>query len=208
MSTPYDQAAVKSLQTYLKAEVEEFNNNVFDEWPYHGDEMDLPTCSIMTAGTPVYLNLQPYIYRQEADPDNSDNDLIYEAVAQLDGRLQVDIWTQYKKDRGQMLELVTKAINKQNIESDLPNGLSLEMAEYHNVIARFDQVGYTYIDTEEGSQKSQWRVKIELLFSHVVIEVKSRPRISEITLTHQISDDRDVSDDNTDIEEIIDVLGE
>ena len=203
--TPFDMAAVRGLQKYLQDNVPELNK-VYDEWPYHGDEMELPCCSIITAGTPEYTNLQPYTYSKIADPDNAQNDIIYQAIAQLDGRLQVDIWTEYKIQRGEILELISKAINKQNIQQDLPNGLSLTMTDYHNVIARFDQVGYTYMDSEETSQKSQWRVKLDILFSHVILELKSRPRISEITVSHQISDDSDVSEDNENIDESYEII--
>ena len=200
MTMPYDMAAVRGLQKYLKNEVSELNE-VFDEFPYHGDEMDLPCASIITVGTPLYLNLQPYILKKIPDPDNALNDILYEVIAQIDGKLQVDLWAEYKIQRGEILELVTKAINKQNIEKDLPNGLSLDLTDYHNVIARFDQVGYTYMDSEGNSQKSQWRVKVDILFSHVVLELKSRPRINEITIVNQIADNNDVSEDDQSIEE-------
>lgn len=204
MTISYDMAAIRSLRNYLEEEVEELNE-VYDEWPYHGDELNVPCASVMTVGTPTYMNLQPYEYDRTQDPDVANNDLIYDAVAQLDGEIQIDIWTEYKLERGRILDLVTKAINKQNIESDLPNGLSLVMSEYHNVIARYDQVGYTYMDSEENSQRAQWRVKVSILFSHVVVEVKSRPRITDVILTHQISEDKDVCEDNLDIEEIFQI---
>lgn len=205
MTTPYDIAAVRGLQKYLKQEVSAFNNNVFDSWPNHGDKMVLPTCNITNVGTPEYTNLMPYILRKEVDPENALNDLVYTVVAQIDGRIQVDIWAEYKIARSKILELTTKAINKQAISGEAPNGLSLTLSDYYNVIARFDQVGYTNMDSEVNSQTSEWRVKLDLLFSHEVIEVKSIPRISEITLDNQIASDKNVNDDNTDIEESYDV---
>lgn len=201
----FDMAAVRGLQKYLQDNVPELNE-VYDEWPYHGDEMNLPCCSIITAGTPEYNNLQPYTYSKIEDPDNELNDILTEVIAQIDGRIQIDVWTEYKNKRGEMLELITKALNKQNIEEDLPNGLSLLMTDYYNVIARFDQVGYTYMDSEENSQKSQWRVKIDILFSHVVVELKSRPRINEITISHQIADDNNVAEDDNNIDESYEII--
>lgn len=207
MSDSADQAAVKGLQQYLKDEIALLEERVFDEWPYHGDEMELPAITVITAGTPLYTNYSNHIlHSKSVDPDNAQNDILKEMIGQFDARIQLDIWTEYKIKRGEIFDLVDNALNKEYLQKDLPQGLSLTLANYHDVIARYDQVGYTYIDGEENSQKSQWRVKVDLLVNYPKIAVKSVPRISDITLTHQISEKVETSEDNTEVEEIIDIV--
>lgn len=206
MTASADRAAVLGLKKYLKDNVSELQN-VYDEWPSHGDELVVPSVSIMTVGTPTYVNHANFsVHSKSPDPDVAENDIIKEIIGHYDATLQVDIWTEYKPERGKIYDLVDNALNKEYYDKGLPQGLSLILADYHDVIARYDQVGYTYISTEEGTQKEQWRVKVDLLVNYPKIAVKSVPRIEEITVTHQISDNTDVSEDNADIEETYEVL--
>lgn len=200
MTYPHIQASVKGLVKYLKDNVNELEE-VYEDWPNFNDEFCAPSVSVMLAGTPVLTNLMPHVIRREEDPDNALNDLVYEAVGQYDGQIQLDVWCEYKPQRGKIYDLIDKALNDEYYTKDLPQGLSLTIPEYHDIIARYDQVGYTYIDSEENSRKTHWRVKVDLVFNHVKVAVKSIPRMQEITLTHQISDNKNVEDDNLDIEE-------
>lgn len=200
MPIPSDIAAVRGLQKYLQDNVNELEE-VYDEWPYFGDELTMPCASVVTVGTPEYTNLMHYIYARIADPDIAENDIIHEVIGQYDARIQVDIWAESKIERSRLLESVTNALNKQYIEQDLPCGLSLTMTDYYNVIARFDLVGHTYIDNEQNSQRAQWRVKMDLLVNYPKLAIKSVPRISEITVINQIDDNSSVNDDNVDTEE-------
>lgn len=207
MSDSSDMAAVRGLQRYLKANVLTLEE-VYDEWPNHGDEMKVPCCSIITAGTPQYTNLMPYIFKRIEDPDNDLNDLVSEVVGMYDSRIQVDLWTEYKIQRGEFHELILDAINKQYLEGDQPAGLSLTLDNYHDAIAHYDYVGYTYMDSDEGSSKTQWRVKIDIIVNYPRIAVKSIPRISEINVINQIGDNLNVEDDNESVEENLNNIGE
>ncbi len=195
MTLPADLAATRQFIKYLEDKVEAFNK-VIDEFPKANCEMDLPTCSVITVGTPVFTNLQTYTLREEEDEDNSNNILEYSVIGQYDSRYQVDIWADSKIQRSRLMESVIDSMNEEFLQLDRPCGLSLKMEDYHDVIARYDQVGYTYIDGEENSQKDQWRVKLDLIVNYPKVAVRSIPKISEITVTHDIS-----ADDNLDIEE-------
>jgi hypothetical protein len=204
MTIPSDMAAIRGLQKYLEQEMTELNS-VYDEFPNHNEKMVLPCASVITVGTPTLTNLMPYTLKKEVDPDNADNDLVYDVIGQYDARIQLDLWTEYKIQRGRLLDIFDNALNKQQIESDLPSGLSLILSDYYSAIARYDNVGYTYMDSEENSQKDEWRVKVDLLVNYPKIKVKSIPRISEIKIINQISDDKNVGDDNIELEEEIDL---
>lgn len=205
MTTPSDMAAVRGLQKYLETQMPELDS-VFDEFPNHNEKMVLPCASVITVGTPVLTNLMPYTFKKEVDPDNAANDLVYDVIGQYDARIQLDLWSEYKIQRGRLLDLFDNALNKQQIDSDLPSGLSLILTDYYSAIARYDNVGYTYMDSEENSQKDQWRVKIDLLVNYPKIAVKSIPRITEVKIINQISDNEDVENDNIGIEEEIDLF--
>jgi len=197
-------AAIRGLQKYLEQEMTDLES-VYDEFPNHNEKMVLPCASVITVGTPTLTNLMPYTFKKEVDPDNADNDLVYDVIGQYDARIQLDLWTEYKIQRGRLLDIFDNALNKQQIESDLPSGLSLILSDYYSAIARYDNVGYTYMDSEENSQKDEWRVKVDLLVNYPKIKVKSIPRISEIKIINQISDDKNVGDDNIELEEEIDL---
>ena len=107
---PADLAATRGLQKYIQDNVQEFNK-VIDEFPDAGCEMELPTCSITTVGTPNYTNLMPTQIRKEQDEDEDGNDLVYTMIGQFDTRLQVDIWSEYKIQRSRLLESVIDALN-------------------------------------------------------------------------------------------------
>jgi len=204
MTIPSDMAAIRGLQKYLEQEMTDLES-VYDEFPNHNEKMVLPCASVITVGTPTLTNLMPYTFKKEVDPDNADNDLVYDVIGQYDARIQLDLWTEYKIQRGRLLDIFDNALNKQQIESDLPSGLSLILSDYYSAIARYDNVGYTYMDSEENSQKDEWRVKVDLLVNYPKIKVKSIPRISEIKIINQISDDKNVGDDNIELEEEIDL---
>lgn len=204
MTIPSDMAAIRGLQKYLEQEMTDLES-VYDEFPNHNEKMVLPCASVITVGTPTLTNLMPHTFKKEVDPDNADNDLVYDVIGQYDARIQLDLWTEYKIQRGRLLDIFDNALNKQQIESDLPSGLSLILSDYYSAIARYDNVGYTYMDSEENSQKDEWRVKVDLLVNYPKIKVKSIPRISEIKIINQISDDKNVGDDNIELEEEIDL---
>lgn len=198
MTLPSDLAPIRGLLEYLKTEMPSVQK-FYDQWPYHGDELVYPCISLMYVGTPSFRNLPPYIFKTEEDPENALNDLVYEVIGNHEGTIQLDIWAEYKISRSRILELVNTALNKQQINSDLPAGLSLTLSEYHNAIARFDKVGYTYMDSEENSNKAYWRVKLDLLFQSPEIMVRSLPRMSEITLKSEVKEDVLVNEFETDI---------
>jgi hypothetical protein len=206
MIIPADMAAIRGLQKYLQDNVPELKK-VYDEWPNPKQEMKLPCASVITAGTPTYMNYSNFIIHSKSqDPEIPQNDIIVEKIGQFDATIQLDIWCEYKIQRGRIFDLIDNALNKDYLEKGIPQGLSLTLADYHNIIARYDQVGYTYIDNEENSQKSQWRMKIDLVVNYSKVAVKSVPRIEEATINHQISDNSDVSEDNEELEENIQIF--
>jgi hypothetical protein len=201
---PSNDVAIKSLANYLRTELPDVQ--VLEDWPDPKEQLSMPTISIIASGNRGYTHCFPQFWKKTVNEENALLDDVVYRVGQYDFTLQLDLWCEYKVQRGELYERVHDALNKQFL-TDSPAGLSLELEDYHDLIARFDQAGYTYLDSEENSQRSEWRVKIDVLVNHSRLAVKTQSRMEEITLQNQISDTVDVEEDNTDIEEIF-VIGE
>jgi hypothetical protein len=203
--TPSNDVAIKSLAKYLKEELP--NVQILDDWPDPKVTLAMPTISIIAVGKRDYTHHFPQFWKKSVNPENANLDDVVYRVGQYDFTLQLDLWCEYKAQRGELYELVHDALNKEFLNQDRPAGLSLVLDDYYDLIARFDQSGYTYLDSEENSQRSEWRVKIDVLVNHSKLTVKTQSRIAEITVTEQIADTVNVEEDNTNAEEII-VIGE
>lgn len=197
MTLPADIAAVRGIIEYLKTYVSEFND-ILDEFPNHGDELELPSCSVITVGEPVFMNLMPYTLKTIADPEAPINDIVYTVIGQFDLKLQVDLWAEYKIQRSQLIEAVQDALNKDHIDNDGPTGLRLILDDYHGVISSFDMISYSYINDENTSSKGCWRAKLDLVVNYPKLVVKSIPRIDEITVKSNV-DNKEWEDSNEEI---------
>lgn len=179
--------AIKKLAAYLKAEVTDLQE-VYADWPDPKDQLKMPCASIISAGTRGFRHQQPEFFKKTVNEENPDLDDVVYTIGQYDYTIQLDLWAEYKPQRGSLYEKVHDALNKQFLSGDQPCGLSLAVEEYHGMIARFDQVGYTFMDSEESSQRSEWRVKIDVLVTHSKLAVKTQSRMQEIIVQHQVSD--------------------
>ncbi len=111
--------------------------------------------------------------KSEIDEDNTAE--IKHVVGWYDLKLQIDIWCRTKPERYKIYELFFEAINP----VIKPMGLSLQLSSYHNLYARYDMVGYSFGDNEQGSQRSEWRVKIEVLANCKAVRVDTEFMITE-----------------------------
>lgn len=187
--------AVKTLAEYLKTAIPELKQ-VLTEWPDPKVQMSLPCVSIVTAGTPDYTHLMPTI-QKKSDSDSPLQKQVVYLVGQYDSRLQVDVWCEYKSQRDEFLEKVMDAFNGQFLSGGQTTGLSLELIDYHNAIARYDQVGYTYLDSEDNSIRSEWRVKVDVLANYPRLSMKQEYIMDEIKIKNRIDEYVDAINDTT-----------
>lgn len=189
--------AVKSLAKYLRTEL---NIPVREEWPDPKEKLDLPCITLFGINKPI-MPTMPTIHSQTDNAENPDLlDLVY-TIGQYDFTIQLDLWCEYKTQRGEWAEKIDAALNKEFIEGDQPTGLSLMLEDYAEVIARYDNVGYTYLDNEEAAHRSEWRVKFELLVNHSKVVLKTAPKMKEIILDQNVSEEN-FDDDNEESIEI------
>ena len=146
-----DNAAIKALLKHIEDNVAVIEK-LYPEWPNFNDKLVTPSVSIITAGTPEYINKPIEDTIIGNDPDNVNNVLVLQSIGEYNKRLQLDIWCEYKNQRSTIIELLFDCINKDYIDNNNPAGLSLTLSDYHDVIARYDIVSYNYLDNEDGSR--------------------------------------------------------
>ena len=195
--------AISALAAYLRTEIPALT--VYEEWPDPKKPLKMPTLAITAPQERGYSHVQPTIFKKSPNVDNPDLFNVVYTIGQFDYRIQLDLWADYKAKRGEFFDLIQAALNKQFINEEQPCGLSLTLTKYHDLIARFDQVGYTYLDGEESSQRQEWRVRIAVNVSHSRLQEKVKSKMKEIQIHHEISDDLDVESGDQTLEEITEI---
>lgn len=173
-----EKAVLDGLKRYMSIEATSFAK-ILTEFPESNKELKMPCLSLMTFGTPEHVNLMPTIHKQTVNALDADLLDVQFAVAQKNINIQADIWASYKEERGILFDELKAALNKAFIAfpDKHATGLSLELTEYYNVIARYDMVGYTYIEGGFESQSSEFRVKVDLVCNLREIIEKTMPKL-------------------------------
>jgi hypothetical protein len=185
------EAVIIQLKKFIEDNVEQINK-VYEEWPSHSQELDMPCCAVRTVGTPQFRHDPPQLLSHE-------NGLSKYTVGTYDMTINIDIWADSKQKRGDITQLLFDLFNKQFMDNGHALGISLNLEDYHNIIARYDLDGYNYNDSEEASQRNEYRTILSVLSTFSRVQEKEESTIQEIAVTHSISDE-DI--DNPDIEEV------
>lgn len=176
-----NEAVVEQLVRYIKDNMPELNA-VRMEWPNHNEPLEMPCASVLTVGNPVYTPCMPTLWKRV---DGSS----YYYVGHYDLTLHIDVWAEYKQARGDLMEGVFDLFHKQFQELGKALGISLSLEDYYNVIARYDINGYNYMDSEESSQRDEWRAKISVLVNCPRVLVKVESTMDEITVVQETDTD-------------------
>ncbi|MCK5880850.1 MAG: hypothetical protein KAG18_03180 [Sinobacterium sp.] len=171
----------KSLANFLKANIPSLKK-VIPEFP-QGQKLEYPTATVFVQ-KPRLSNYPPQEIRSNNIGTNKIEVLM--AVGQMDFTIQLDFWCGYKEERSELYNQFYQAFNKQFILYDKPMGLSLELENYHGILGRFDELGYTYVDSEGSVQNGEWRLKIELVGTFVKVDKLIRSRMTDITIESEI----------------------
>ena len=76
-------------------------------------------------------------------------------------QLQGDIWTEYKEMRSHFYEKFQKFMDRES-SGGRSTGISLRMKSYFNKLARFDLTDYSFHDSEETSERGEWRLRLSI----------------------------------------------
>lgn len=196
--TESNAVAVKTLAAFIKAELPELT--VLEEWPDPKKDLKLPCLVITTKGKARLTNQPATIASKVAVPGKPLQKKVAYVIGLYDCDFQLDLWTDYKAKRNEWYERIVGVFDKQFIDSGRPTGISLELLDYNNCFARYDQTGYTYLDSEVNSQREEWRAKIDVVASYPRVKTKIETIMAEITLKDRVSEEADVLDKPTDEE--------
>jgi hypothetical protein len=190
--TPSNIVLIRSLANYLKGEMGAIP--VIENWPDPKVEMELPVISVMVVGNPIYTHKFPSQFITFPDEEKAGNVREITEIGYYDYKIQIDIWAEYQAQRDELYELVHQALNKDFYEKDAPLGLSLILDDYHNAIARVDQVGYANMDNGDNSQRQEWRIKIDCAVNFPKLAEKSMPVMNEMNIETEISENQMVDE--------------
>lgn len=182
---------IKVLADYLLAEMASITSidQILEEWPEASLELqNYPVISIITKTTPEFTpHMDPQPFESVVnDEDDKSRDYKY-SVGQYDFELQVDLWTDYKARRHTLYQEFFAAFHKKLVTQGY-SGVTLVMADYHGCPIHFQMVGYSYTDSEEASQRKEWRVKIDLLANCEAVFEATQKAIVETEQSTEVSD--------------------
>lgn len=154
-------AILKELGDHLGKRMSVLKDVLLD-WPDANEVLNYPTLSI-TTNTPTFLPLMPYQLSAE-DPKANNKIRTLNVTGQYEWNLQLDFWTGTKPERHSIYSQFVAAFNSQYISGEREDvALALALKDYHGIFAIYDQTNYSFPDSEESSQRREWRLKVNVL---------------------------------------------
>ena len=148
----------KVLGKYLKDNVDSLKE-YYDEFPEANQMLKLPSVSVFCT-TNEFRPMQPYIVKKPIPSEVLSHKYRYKyVVGMYDIGIQLDLWAGSKEERDDLFDSIFNALNP-NIS---PMGVVLKLEEYFNQLCDIVYVEHTYADSEERSQKDEWRMTLRLL---------------------------------------------
>jgi hypothetical protein len=148
-------AVQRAIATYLKTSVPSLQG-VYDDWPSPSQKLKYPSASLFM-GSQKFMNGLPYEISRVAGVNNT---LVTTRIVGIyEMRLQLDVWCATKADRHQMFESIFLALNPKKET----NGFNLILADYFNLPMHVSLLGFDYVNTEQESERSEWRTKFDLV---------------------------------------------
>jgi len=157
------------------------------EFPPANMSLRLPSITAF-APDPDFRPLTPYLKNPAANIKNSKAKLQY-VVGIYDFTIQLDLWTGNKEERDDLFDELFNALNP-NIT---PMGLGLVMEEYFDQICDYLYVGHKHGDSEERSQRDEWRITLNLLATCNAIRTKKEFIIEDTQTASEIEDAGEIS---------------
>lgn len=149
-------ALTRALAAYFKTAVPTLLE-VYDDFPAPNQALKYPCGSIFT-GAPQLLNGLPYVVGKVAPVSPETRWTVRRCVGIWEFKLQVDLWLDNKFMRHDMQEQIVKAFAGGSVP-----GVNLQLADYFGEWAHFSLVGHSFPDNEQESQRSEWRLKLDVL---------------------------------------------
>lgn len=160
-------------------------NNVLTEFPRPDQELTLPSISLVTASSKLIPRM-PTVYDAPAVPQDTLNVNAMHTVGEYELTIQMDIWTDYKRQREHWYGQVMDAFDSEIIEGK-GQGLKLQMSDYHDVYAQYDVIGYRYLDNPEMSLKGEWRITCDVQAHFARIRQLVLPKVTQTSIMDNVT---------------------
>ena len=149
----------KVLGEYLKSNVSGIRE-YYDEFPNASMSMRTPSVSVITKSYEFSPEMNPY-KTKAVDPGDivANKAKVLYVVGDYEVGIQLDIWCGSKEERDDYFDAVFNALNP----LISPMGLTLNMDEYFGCLCDYLYVGHEFADSEERSQRDEWRATLSLL---------------------------------------------
>lgn len=162
----------KKLGQYLLDEVSGLKE-YYDEFPAPNMTLKMPSVSIHAVAPEFRPQAVPYRQKDPIVPNTTPGqDQTPQhtnwVVGFYDTKLQLDIWAGNKEERDDLYDAVFNALNPKIS----PMGLTLKMDEYFDQLCDYLYVSHVYSDSEERSQRDEWRATLTILATCNVIRTR------------------------------------
>lgn len=192
------QEAVSSLRKYLE-DLLPHVRTWLEEFPEPNEKLRYPAISITTGAVEFQPTMFPELLNDPSIRLQKPKNVFFYEVGNYDIPLQIDCWAGSKAERSDLYNAFFKAFNSQ-----LPiMGLGLSLPNYYNQLARFDMTGFNYEDEEVGSQRREWRVKIDLLCNVRAILTNEEFAILETEIAFEPTETRAETLEQSEISETV-----
>lgn len=180
-------ALSKALGTFLDTKITSLNE-VFNEWPEANYNLNMPSLTIVVAGRATLEKVPPYLFYSEVIDEEVDPVPILDryAIGEWTIPLQLDFWCRNQEERNIIHDAFLAAFHG-NAETD-GAGLVLTIPTYYGLKGSFQVEDVLIDDSEEASQRNEWRVKIAVSASVKAVVEKTESAILETEIVSDISD--------------------
>lgn len=175
-------AVVKAFGDELRARMPELQD-VIGHFPEPNEELTYP-CASISLGEPDFEAHGPYVIRKE-DIATDDEDYVEPGVGEIAKKrviravgkyvipMQLDFWVATKFERNKIYESFFAAFNRDSVAP----GVRLELADYYDEWCDYIMTGFSIADSEDQSQRSEWRVKVA-----ITVDVRGVTQTPEFTI--------------------------
>lgn len=172
-------ALILGLNTFLKANMPSLQAT-YDEWPNPNQKLKYPCLSTFSRAK-TFVPMTPYVIAKGAEVTTGPDAGKYPVktvMGMWDFQFQIDLWCDSKPTRALAGKELLAAFNKNRST----HGIDLQLADYHDLWVHYSLADMTYDDSEAGSQRSEWRIKIDVLvntrevvetFEHLIEEIEN-----------------------------------
>lgn len=175
-------SVVKYLSSYLKVECPSLKN-AYENFPNPSQVLEYPSLTIINAGKSVFTPYGDQYVIYKGDVIDSGEDIGKFPVRRVVGNhvfnFQLDFWCSSKPERHAIFKEFFNAFNKDTNAM----GLSLQMEDYYNTFAHYSITDLDTSDSEDQSQRSEWRIKIGLVVDCMAVIERNELLIQTIENT-------------------------